>query len=89
MMKDNEVVEVLEDGTIHYFDLEVCEKEAEIVIEDLISKQTTVTNYDFHTTIFNLFVLSIYILTESGWTPDELLDEVIMHTIGLDDDNEL
>ena len=87
-IKDNEVIEVLEDGTIYYFDLDVCEQEAESVIGSLIEKQSTVTNYDFHATIFNLFLRSIHILSEAGWEPEELLDEVLIHAAGSHEDGE-
>jgi len=87
-MKDNEVIEVLEDGTIYYYDLDVCEKEAESVIEELIVKQTVVPNYDFQATVFCLFLQSIFLLSEAGWTPEELLDEVLMHTVGLGDEDD-
>ena len=87
-MKDNEVIEVQEDATIHYFDLDVCEKEAASVVDELITKQTIVPNYDFHATIFSLFIQSIYILSEAGWEPEELLDEVLMHTVGLGDEDD-
>jgi len=87
-MKDNEIIEVLEDGTIYYYDLDVCEKEAELVIEELIVKQTVVPNYDFQATVFCLFLQSIYLLSDAGWTPEELLDEVMMHTIGFGDEDD-
>jgi len=87
-INDNDVIEVLEDGTIYYFDLDVCEQEADSVIESLAEKQYTVTNYDFHATIFNLFLKSIYILSEAGWHPEELLEEVLIHTNGLEEDED-
>ena len=76
-MKDNECVEVLPDGTIHYFDLDVCNREAVGLIEELGSKQGKVPNFDFNAAVFALFIHSLFILHESGWSADELADEVL------------
>lgn len=79
-MKENEVVEVLEDGTIYYFDLEVCNREAESLINELFEKEKTVPNFDVPATVFNLFINSIHILNECGWTTEDLIAEVLNHT---------
>ena len=78
--KDSQIVEVLEDGTIYAFDLDVCEKEAEKVLKNLQKKEGKVFNYDYSATVYTLFVYCIHILRESGWRTDELVNEVLDHT---------
>ena len=41
-MKDTEIVEVLEDGTIYHFDLDVCDAEAANALEQLYAKERIV-----------------------------------------------
>jgi len=79
-MKDNECVEILEDGTVYYFDLDVCNREAEKAIEELHMKEGVLPNFDYTSSIFTLFISSIQILSQSGWTTDELLQEVLNHS---------
>ena len=76
----NIITEVLEDGTIHSFDLDICNEEADSVIDELAEKQDIVLNFDFTATIFSLFVSSIQILSTSGWSTEDLLNEVLNHT---------
>jgi len=76
-MKDNEVIEILDDGTVYYFDLAVCDQQANAVIEELLEKQNTVPNYDFTATMFSLFVKSVCFLREAGWLTEELIDEIV------------
>jgi|FreactTroBogLake_1042271.scaffolds.fasta_scaffold00532_5 hypothetical protein len=85
-MKDNEIIEILEDGTLYYFDLDVCEKMAEDALLNLAEKQSVVPNSDFNATVLDLFVRSIYILTEAGWTAEELIEEIINHTQDAEDE---
>lgn len=85
VMKDNEIIEILEDGTVYYFDLDVCNSEAEKLLDELHKKEGIVPNFDFSASIFNLFVNSIHILRNSGWTTEELLNEVLDHGTSVDD----
>lgn len=84
-MKDNEIVEILEDGTIYYFDLDVCNDEADKLLTELYGKEGKVSNFDFTASIFNLFVNSVHILHDSGWSVEELIGEVLNHTGEFDD----
>ena len=79
-MKDTEIVEVLEDGTINYFDLDVCDAAALGALDELWAKENKVLSFDYTASVFSLFVYSIQILTNSGWTTQELLDEVVNHS---------
>ena len=78
--KNSQIVEVLEDGTFHAFDLDVCDREAEKALRTLQKKEGKLFNYDYGTTVFTLFVYCIHILREAGWQTDELIDEVVAHT---------
>ena len=78
-MKDTEIVEVLEDGTINHFDLDVCNA-ADEALELLWAKENTVLSFDYTAAVFSLFVDAINILSNSGWTTQELLQEVLNHS---------
>lgn len=80
MLKENQVVEVLPDGTIYYFDLNVCSDEACKLLDELYTKETTVPNFDFSAGVHALLVNAIHILVDSGWTPEDLVEEVLIHT---------
>lgn len=84
-MKDTEIVEVLADGTINHFDLDVCNAAADEALELLWAKENKVLSFDYTAAVFSLFVDSINILSNSGWTTQELLQEVINHSAA--DDN--
>lgn len=96
MSKETQVAELLEDGTIYTFDLEVCDKEAEKVMKRLHKKEGKLFNYDFNTTVYALFVYNIHVLRAAGWSTQELAEELFNQTepydeeegIGLDDDQE-
>jgi hypothetical protein len=79
-LKQNEVVEVLPDGTVYYFDLDVCNNAAEQAMEKLLELEGVEPNFDFTASVFHLFVEAIYILTNSGWSTEELLTEVLTHS---------
>lgn len=84
-MKDNEFVEILPDGTVYYVDLDVCNEEADKLMEELYEKEGKVPNFDYTTAVFSLFINSIHTLSNSGWTTEELLQEVLNHSIEGDD----
>ena len=76
----NLIKETLENGEVYEFDLDVCNAAADQVLEELLEKEGEVENFDFVASIFSLFVASISILTQSGWTTDELINEVMAST---------
>jgi len=84
-MKDTEIVEVLEDGTVNHFDLDVCDEAALEALDSLWAKENKVLSFDYTASVFSLFVYSVGILTKSGWTTQELLNEVVNHSAA--DDN--
>lgn len=86
--KDSQIVEVLEDGTFHAFDLDVCDREAEKVLKKLHKKEGKLFNFDYNATIFTLFVYCIHILREGGWQTEELVNEVLDHTQHYDEQDE-
>jgi hypothetical protein len=76
----NLIKETLENGDIYEFDLDVCNAAADQALEELLEKEGEVENFDFVASVFSLFVASISILTQSGWTTDELINEVMAST---------
>jgi hypothetical protein len=76
----NIIKEILENGDVYEFDLDVCSEAADQVLEELLEKEGEVENFDFVASVFSLFVASISILTQSGWTTDELINEVMAST---------
>ena len=87
--KDSQVVEMLADGTIYAFDLDVCDKEAQKALKSLRRKDGKLFNYDYGATVFSLFVNCVHILRESGWETDHLVDELLAHTEQYDIDDGL
>jgi hypothetical protein len=79
-MKDNEIVEVLPDGTVYHFDLDVCNAAADQALEQLYEKEGNELGFDYTATVFSLFINAIHILTESGWTAEDLHREVEDHS---------
>lgn len=88
MSKESQIVEVLEDGTIYAFDLEVCDKEAEKVIRNLHRKEGKLLNFDFSTTIVTLMIYCAHLLKSAGWSSEELVDEILYHVDGKGDTND-
>lgn len=87
-MKENEVVEILPDGTVHYYDLDICVKEAEKMLDELYSKEDTVQNFDAVAAMYAIFLEAIYVLNHSGMTTEELIEEVLTHTVVIDEDDD-
>lgn len=86
-MKDSEVIEILPDGTVYHFDMDVCNAEADRVIEELFEKENPQIGYDCTATIYSLFARAVYILLDSGWTTQELLQTVLTHSSIIDEDD--
>ena len=84
-MKDTEIVEVLPDGTVYHFDMDVCNAEADRMFDALWLKEDNQMGYDYTATVFSVFARAIHVLSMSGWTTEELLDTVLTHT-ELEDD---
>lgn len=82
-MKDNEVVEVLEDGTIHYYDLDVCEKEAHKLLDALYDKQGKIPNFELVAAAYTVMVEMVQLLHHSGAPLEELLEIVVEHAVDL------
>jgi hypothetical protein len=76
----NLIKETLENGEVYEFDLDVCNAAADQALEELLEKEGEVENFDFVASVFSLFVASISILTQSGWTTEELINEVMAST---------
>lgn len=74
------VTEVLQDGTVYCFDIDKCNEEAEKVLEELYKKEDVVIDFDYTATVFSLYVHCIHILTNSGWSTHDLVEEVVEHS---------
>jgi hypothetical protein len=72
--------ELLEDGTIYTFSIEKSRQRAQEALEQLWQHEGTDLDFDYTSAVFSLFVNCIHTLTESGWTTDELIREVIDHS---------
>ena len=75
----NIIKETLEDGTEYQFDLDVCDKQATKLLDNLFELENNLTGFDFTATIFSLYINCIHILSNSGWTKDELINEINSH----------
>ena len=79
-MKDTEIVEVLADGTVYHFDLDVCNAEADRVLEMLLAKEDNLIGFDYSATVYSLFTRAIQILAHAGWSTEEMLDAVLVYS---------
>ena len=72
--------EILADGTIYTFSInKSCEK-ADELLASLYSMEGQELDFDFTAAVFSLFVDSIRILSNSGWTTQDLVREVMDHS---------
>ena len=74
------VKETLEDGTEYQFDIDLCNDTADNLLDDLFELEGTLENFDFTAAVYSLFVSSVNILAESGWTTEDLIKDVIYHS---------
>ena len=72
--------EVLEDGTIYTFSINRSTAKANELLEQLWQLEGKEIDFDYTAAVFSLFVDSIHILSESGWTTEELIQEVVTHS---------
>lgn len=81
------ITEVLEDGTVYCFDIDKCNDIADKTLDELYKKQDVEIDFDYTATVFSLFVHAVHILTNSGWTTHDLIEEVIDHSEAVDIDD--
>ena len=79
-MKDTEIVEVLADGTVYHFDMDVCNAAADQVFEQLWALENNQLGYDYTATVYSVFSRAVHILSQSGWNTDELIDTLLTHS---------
>ena len=72
--------EVLEDGTIYTFSINKSTEHATKMLEQLYELEGKEIDFDYTAAVFSLFVDCIHILSQSGWTTQELIEEVVTHT---------
>ncbi len=76
-MKDTEIVEVLADGTVYHFDMDVCNAAADQVFEQLWKLENTQLGYDYTATVYSVFSRAVHVLSQSGWSTNELIDTLL------------
>ena len=69
----------LDDGSTYTFHLDVCNKIADEVIDELLEKQDVVENFDFGAAMFAMFISSIHVLLDYGWSEADLMKEIRNH----------
>jgi|TARA_R110000868_G_scaffold21798_2_gene90360 hypothetical protein len=74
------IKQVDEDGEEYEFDLDVCTEAAMEALDGLFEKENVVEHFDFTAAIYSVFISSITILAQSGWTTEELMSEVTLHS---------
>jgi len=72
--------EILPDGTIYTFSINRSTERAREALERLWALEGQDLDFDYTAAVFALFIDSIEILSNSGWTTNELLAEVITHS---------
>ena len=78
--------EVLEDGTIYTFSINKSTERARAALEQLYALEGQEVDFDYTAAVFTLFVDAIGTLSNSGWTTEELIREVITHSEAEDRD---
>ena len=82
--KNEDIVGHLADGTEYVFNMDVCDDAAEDALALLWSKEGRTPKYDYTGAIFSMFVSCIDILSNSGWSTEDLVDEVLTHSAAED-----
>jgi hypothetical protein len=82
-MQDDDMMinEVTEDGEEYTIDLGVCMSVADRVMESLfeLDESGELENFDAVATCFSLFIDTYHVLIESGWTIENLKQELDDH----------
>ena len=70
----------LTDGTPYEFDADLCHQEAHTVLDGLWEQEDVTHHFDFVCTIHALLTNCITILSNNGWTEEELMQSVIEYS---------
>jgi hypothetical protein len=75
------IIEIKDDdgNVVHTIDVDLCDHIADSVLTNLSNMEDEVEDFDFVTAVFSLFVNSIHILADAGWTEQDLIKEVQAH----------
>ena len=57
-------------------DMDLCEKIATKIVEDLSTIEKEIPLADFRVIMYNMFIHSIDVLTDNGWTQQELIYDI-------------
>ena len=69
-----------EDGEEYEFDLAVCDAAAKEVLTTLFEKENVVEHFDFTAAVYSIFISSIIILSDAGWSSEELNKIITFHS---------
>jgi hypothetical protein len=78
--KNEDIVETLADGSTYVFNMDVCQEAADDAMALLWSMEGRKQKFDYTGAVFSLFVDCIHVLSSSGWTTQDLLNEVMDHS---------
>jgi hypothetical protein len=77
----NWIVQRDDDGNVEFeIDLELCNTVADDMLNDMWELDGELENFDFVAAVFSMFVNSIHILLDHGWSPQDLQREVTDHS---------
>lgn len=77
----NWIVQRDADGNVEFeIDLNLCNSVADDMLTDMWELDGELENFDFVAAVFSVFVNSIHILLDHGWTSQDLLREVTDHS---------
>jgi hypothetical protein len=74
-------IEITDDAgeVIHRINIDLCNQVADEFMMDMADLEEHVDNYDFVTACFGLFVNSMHVLHDAGWSVEDLMREVKEH----------
>lgn len=76
----NWIVQRDDEGNVEFeIDLELCSSVADDMLSDMFELDGALENFDFAAAVFSVFVNSIHILLDHGWSAEDLLQEVKDH----------
>ncbi len=76
----NWIVQRDEEGNVQFeIDLNLCNQVADNMLSDMCDLEGELEHFDFAAAVFSMFVHSVHILLDHGWTAEDLVREVSEH----------
>ena len=76
----SDIMEWEHEGKKMRTDMDLCNEEAISALRYLWRQEDVVPLYDYTTAVHSLFCHCVDILTHSGWTEKELMEEILYHS---------